>query len=141
MNNPYALSENKFKALLRRLGLIFFTISLLLLLVYAASSSSILFVAFIFLIAFIAIVFTLGLILVSDSSFFDNVVNLSQKSAEIATFFLQNTAYFTIPSSIFSVLSIIFLSIAFTKKHIANIVISSLIIIVNIVLTIVFKGA
>lgn len=141
MNNPYALSENKVKALLRRLGLIFFTISLVLLLVYAASSSSVLFVAFIFLIAFIAIVFTLGLILVSDSSFFDNVVNLSQKSAEIATFFLQNTPYFTIPSSILSVLSIIFLSIAFTKKHIANIVISSLIIIVNIVLTIVFKGA
>lgn len=141
MNNPYALSENKFKALLRRLGLIFFTISLVLLLVYAASSSSVLFVAFIFLIAFIAIVFTLGLILVSDSSFFDNVINLSQKSAEIATFFLQNTPYFTIPSSILSVLSIIFLSIAFTKKHIANIVISSLIIIVNIVLTIVFKGA
>lgn len=141
MNNPYALSENKIKALIRRLGLIFFTISLILLLIYAAGSSSIIFVVALFLIAFLIIVFSLGLIFASDSAFLDNIVNLSQKSGDIAMFFMQNTAFFTIPSSILSVLAIIFLSIAFTKKHIANIVISSLIIIINIILTIVFRGA
>ena len=139
MQDYSALSaKEELTSFLTRLGKIFSNISIVALLLCLAGILSFVSTAIILLIGLALILLTIGVIFLYIPDYFEKLMKVSNISAQVSAFFMQNFAWFAVVSIIGAVVSLILLSLDRTTRHTGRIVLSSCVIGVVIITVIVF---
>ncbi len=121
-----------------RLGKIFFNLSIVLLIVVIAAFSTAMIGVLILLFGFILIILSFGTIFTLVDNYFDKLTNVSGITLEISTSILQYWDILIISSILLAALSIVLLAIDKRQKHIARIVIASIIVGIAVIVAIAF---
>ncbi len=119
--------KNQFSRFLIRLGKISFNLSIVFLLFCLCGIISGITTGFILILGLFAILISFGAIFVLIPDYWNRLTSASGFFAGLTNFLLKNALYFVAFSIVFSILSIILLSLDKSEKHTARLVISSVV--------------
>ena len=132
------VAKNYLKNFVVRLGIIFSNMAILSLILCLSGIASFVALAFVFIIGFAIIIFSVGTIFVVYPNYFQTLMSAGTVTGQIADFFMNTFYIFASICILTSILSLVLLILDKRKKHVARIVISSIIIAVVLVFIIVF---
>lgn len=121
------------KSFMIRLGKIFSNLSIFFLVLSLSGILSFVASAFVLIIGFVIVVLSIGTIFILVPNFGDLWLSSIEVTGNLATFFLNNFFIFVGLTILFAIVSLVILAFDKQNKHVARIVISSIVIAVAII--------
>ena len=125
------------KMYLIRFGKILFSLSLIALIISFLPSVSFLMTAFYVLIWFIIVIITLGTVFITNPDFANSLTSSIEILGNISTALYDASLYLLPTAIVMSILSIVFLAMDKTDRHIARIVFASIFLALSVILFII----
>lgn len=132
-----ALTKNLAMMYSVRLGKILFNLSMVCLILCAATLATALATGIIFIFGLIFMIVSLGTVFVYFPNYFDAVLSSGDFFAKISGFLLQAFPYLISIGILSAIASIVFLALDKNEKHIARITIASIVLALSVIIVIV----